>query len=108
MKLKRKIIALAMAATFTISMVSTAFADTPPHLMSGTEKTYGEESTQHKPLYQDEYDPYSNWGSQYAVLPKTDTFSFERENSEFDDNHNITITWWAATVYDADGKATCH
>ena len=57
MKLKRKIIALAMAATFTISMVSTAFADTPPHLMYGTEKTYGEESTQHKPLYQDEYDP---------------------------------------------------
>ncbi|MFR5631760.1 MAG: hypothetical protein ACLUFH_02055 [Monoglobales bacterium] len=36
MKLKRKIIALAMAATFTISMVSTAFADTPPHLMYGT------------------------------------------------------------------------
>lgn len=106
MKLKRKIIALAMAATFTISMVSTAFADTPPHLMYGTEKTYGEESTQHKPLYQDEYDPYSNWGSQYTVLPKTDTFSFERENSEFDDNHNITITWWAATVYDADGKAS--
>lgn len=103
MKLRKRIMALAMSAVFTISMVSTAFAETPPHLMYGTEKTYGEESTQHKPLSQEE--PYFNWGSQYAVLPKTDTFSFERGNSEFDDTHNITITWWAATVYDVDGKA---
>ena len=72
MKLKRKIIALAMAATFTISMVSTAFADTPPHLMYGTEKTYGEESTQHKPLYQDEYDRFhivKDIGVIQSILP---------------------------------------
>lgn len=99
MKLKRKIIALTMTAVFTISMATTAFAVTLPLLTSGTEKTYGEENTQYKPL-----SPGGEFGSKYAILPKTDTFTFERNGSEFDDSHNITITWWAAGVHDVDGK----
>lgn len=105
MKLSKKFIALTMSAIFAISMTSTAFAVTLPHLTYGTEKTYGEENTQHKPLYQWGEDDDLQWGSQYAILPKYDTFSFTREGSEFDDAHNITITWWAATVSDKDGKA---
>lgn len=101
MKLMKRIVALTVSAAFTIGMTSTAFAVTLPHLTYGTEKTYGEENTQHKPLSQGgEFD----FGTQYAILPKTDTFTFERNGSEFDDSHNITITWWAATVYDVDGK----
>ena len=104
MKMK-KTAALILASALTVGSTITSFAMTLPHLTYGTEKTYGEEKTQHKPLYQSE-NPYDfNYGSQYAILPKTDTFSFDREGSEFDDSHNITMTWWAATVGDVDGKA---
>lgn len=104
MKLK-KIAALVLATALTAGTAFSSFAMTLPHLTYGTEKTYGEDKTQHKPLYQDESGNEFDFGSQYAILPKNDTFSFAREGSEFDDSHNITITWWAATVGDADGKA---
>ena len=103
MKLK-KIAALLLATALTAGTAFSSFAMTLPHLTYGTEKTYGEDKTQHKPLYQDESGTEFDFGSQYAILPKTDTFSFEREGSEFDDSHNITMTWWAATVENMDGK----
>lgn len=104
MKLMKKVVALTMSAVFTVSMTSTALAITNPHLKYGTEKIYGEDKTQHKPIYQDEFE--YNLGKQYAILPKSDTFSFEKEGSEVEDSHNVTITWWAATVYEVDGQAS--
>lgn len=102
MKLVKKVVTGLLSSMIAMSMASTSFAMTYPHLKYGTEKMYGEDKTQHKLLSQEEYD----FGKYYAILPKTDTFSFEREDSIVDDSHNVTITWWAASVENDGGKAS--
>lgn len=102
MKLKRKIIALTMSAVFTISMATTAFAEAPPHLMYGTEKTYGEDKTQYGALYQHvegSDDDFANVGAQYAILPQNDTFSFDKADSNINPSHDVVVEWWCPDPY---------
>lgn len=99
MKMKR-IIAMAMTGLLVIGTTSTAFAETGPHLLYGTEKTYGEDSTQHGELLELE----ETLSSRYAILPKNDTFSFEKGASNIDPSHNVVITWECPNSFDENGQ----
>lgn len=99
MKMKR-IIAMAMTGLFVIGTTSNAFAETGPHLLYGTEKTYGEDSTQHGELLEWE----DGVNSKYAILPKNDTFSFEKGASSVDPSHNVVINWECPNSFDENGQ----
>lgn len=100
--MKKKITALSLSLLFTFGTVSTALAETPPHLLYGTEKAYGEENTQHKPLYNSTANAAS-FGTQYAILPKSDTFSFTKEFSGIEEEHDVTIEWQTPYVMVLEG-----
>lgn len=105
MKCTKKIITVTLSALLAVGMVSTAYAEEAPHLLYGTERTYGEDKTQHGALYQGtEEDDYATVGPQYAILPKTDTFSFEKDNSNINTLHNVVVEWWCPKPYQENDK----
>ena len=80
MKIKKSLTVMAMSALFVIGTLGTAFAETEPHSMLGTERKYGETSTRYGELL--------NWEDgvigRYAIVPMNDTFSFEKGDSNVD------------------------
>ena len=95
MKFAKKAFAAALAAVLTAGMTVTAFAEAAPHLLFATERTYGEDKTQYGSLYRGtETDYYLDLGNRYAIVPKTDTFIFEKNSSRAASSHNMVMRWW--------------
>ena len=109
MKFVKKAAAIVLSSVMALGLVSTVYAADAPHLLWGTEKTYGEDKTQHKPLTHgtdadDIFMDCGDFGAQYAILPKNDTFSFEKGMSNIDPAHNVTIQWECPDPVVSDGK----
>lgn len=100
MKIKKSLTVMAMSALFVIGTVGTAFAETEPHSMLGTERKYGETSTRYGELL--------NWedgvNGRYAIVPKNDTFSFEKGDSNVDPSHDVVISWECPNSFDENGQ----
>lgn len=100
MKVNKRITAIAMTALFVISVTSSAFAETAPDSLLGTEKTYGVDSTRYGELlkWEDGVD------ARYSIIPPNDTFSFKKGTSNVDPSHNVMISWECPNSFDEDGK----
>lgn len=102
MKSKKVAALITMAALFVSALPMTALAnEASPHLLYGTERTYGEDATRHEDL------TLSEFGEELtgicAVLPKNDTFSIEGSN--LDPSHEFVFSIYCPTASDLNGQA---
>lgn len=100
MKIRKRLVATALTALIIIGTASTAFAETEPHSILGTEKTYGEDSTRYGELL----DWEDGVKGRYAIIPKNDTFSFEKGDSKVDSSHSVVISWVCPNSFDENGQ----
>ena len=109
MRLPKRVIAIFISALFMIGATLTAYADvsagTYPDLWGGTERIYGWDCNEQKPVVKpseipesvyrtDDWAEYAkNVGDFYSVVPKNETVSVESGNSGWSASDNMEIHW---------------
>ena len=98
---KKKMVSAVLGLVMAGSCTIISLAEEPaPHILYGTERVYGEESTQHKELLQQE----GTMSGVYAILPKNDTFTFDIGSSNIKSTDNVEISWECPLVDDTKGQ----